>query len=75
MGLNINNTPYCKNNTGSLLHSPDGKYLVFVSAKSAVESGAHNATNSMHKIDWPADGKLEGLSLADVVWECLSFAY
>ncbi|KAB8112754.1 hypothetical protein EE612_051449, partial [Oryza sativa] len=47
--------------------SPDGKYLVFISAKSAIDSGTHNATNSMHKIDWPADGKLEGLSVADVV--------
>uniref|UniRef100_A0A452ZGS2 acylaminoacyl-peptidase n=2 Tax=Aegilops tauschii subsp. strangulata TaxID=200361 RepID=A0A452ZGS2_AEGTS len=48
--------------------SPDGKYLVFISAKSAVDSGAHNATNSMHKIDWPTDGKLEGsLSVSDVV--------
>ncbi|XP_003573923.1 acylamino-acid-releasing enzyme 1 isoform X1 [Brachypodium distachyon] len=48
--------------------SPDGKFLVFISAKSAVDSGAHNATNSMHKVDWPADGKLEGsLSVADVV--------
>ncbi|CAM0872110.1 unnamed protein product [Alopecurus aequalis] len=48
--------------------SPDGKYLIFISAKSAVDSGAHNATNSMHKIDWPADGKLEGsFSVDDVV--------
>jgi acylaminoacyl-peptidase len=50
------------------LCSPDGKYLVFISAKSAVDSGAHNATNSMHKIDWPADGKVEGsFSVDDVV--------
>lgn len=55
-------------NNDFLLYSPDGKYLVFISAKSAVDSGAHNATNSMHKINWPADGKLEGsLSVADVV--------
>ncbi|CAA7388034.1 unnamed protein product [Spirodela intermedia] len=37
--------------------SPDGKYLVFLSAKSAVDSGAHSATNSLHRMDWPADGK------------------
>jgi hypothetical protein len=49
--------------------SPDGKYLVFISAKSAVDSGAHNATNSMHRTEWPADGKLDGsLGIADVVW-------
>ncbi|CAL4933401.1 unnamed protein product [Urochloa decumbens] len=48
--------------------SPDGKYLVFVSAKSAVDSGSHNATNSMHRIEWPTDGKLDGsLGVADVV--------
>jgi len=41
---------------------------VFISAKSAVDSGAHNATNSMHRIEWPADGNLDGsLGIADVV--------
>ncbi|XP_027366055.1 acylamino-acid-releasing enzyme-like [Abrus precatorius] len=38
--------------------SPDGKFLVFLSARSAVDSGVHNATNSLHRIDWPTDGKL-----------------
>ncbi|OIW07711.1 hypothetical protein TanjilG_19654 [Lupinus angustifolius] len=38
--------------------SPDGRFLVFLSARSAVDSGVHNATNSLHRIDWPADGKL-----------------
>lgn len=48
--------------------SPDGKYLVFISANSAVDSGAHNATNSMHRIEWPTDGKLdESLVVSDVV--------
>ncbi|KAK6929879.1 Acylamino-acid-releasing enzyme, N-terminal domain [Dillenia turbinata] len=37
--------------------SPDGKFLVFLSSKSAVDSGAHWATDSLHRIDWPADGK------------------
>ncbi|CAI9118324.1 OLC1v1019886C2 [Oldenlandia corymbosa var. corymbosa] len=37
--------------------SPGGKSLVFFSAKTAVESGAHWTTNSLHRIDWPADGK------------------
>lgn len=37
--------------------SPDGKFLIFVSARSAVDSGAHCATNSLHKVEWPADGK------------------
>ncbi|KAJ3673880.1 hypothetical protein LUZ60_005872 [Juncus effusus] len=35
--------------------SPDGKYLVFLSARSAVDSGAHGATRSLHKIEWPLD--------------------
>ncbi|KAK7345939.1 hypothetical protein VNO77_16555 [Canavalia gladiata] len=38
--------------------SPDGKFLVFLSARSAVDSGVHNATNSLHRIDWPIDGNL-----------------
>lgn len=37
--------------------SPDGKFLVFLSAKSSVDSGAHSATDSLHRIEWPADGK------------------
>ncbi|KAF3326312.1 acylamino-acid-releasing enzyme isoform X1 [Carex littledalei] len=50
------------------LFSPDGKYLVFLSAKSAVDSGAHGATCSLHKIEWPSDGvpKPE-LTIQDVV--------
>ncbi|XP_058724235.1 acylamino-acid-releasing enzyme-like [Vicia villosa] len=35
--------------------SPDGKFLVFLSARSSVDSGAHSATNSLHRIDWPKD--------------------
>ncbi|MCH99549.1 acylamino-acid-releasing enzyme-like, partial [Trifolium medium] len=38
--------------------SPNGEFLVFLSAKSAVDSGVHNATNSLHRIDWPTDRKL-----------------
>ncbi|KAL5066857.1 hypothetical protein RYX36_017744 [Vicia faba] len=38
--------------------SPNGEFLVFLSAKSAVDSGVHNATNSLHRIDWPTDVKL-----------------
>lgn len=38
--------------------SPDGKFLVFLSAKSSVDSGAHSATDSLHKIEWPSNGKL-----------------
>ncbi|XP_055813614.1 acylamino-acid-releasing enzyme-like isoform X2 [Solanum dulcamara] len=34
---------------------PDGKFLVFLSSKSAVDSGAHNATDSLHRIDWSID--------------------
>uniref|UniRef100_A0A2C9UDP0 acylaminoacyl-peptidase n=1 Tax=Manihot esculenta TaxID=3983 RepID=A0A2C9UDP0_MANES len=40
------------------LFSPDRRFLVFLSAKSSVDSGAHSATNSLHKIDWPVNGQL-----------------
>ncbi|CAL0328083.1 unnamed protein product [Lupinus luteus] len=38
--------------------SPDGKFLVFLSSRSSVDSGAHSATNSLHRIDWSSDIKL-----------------
>ncbi|KAL4285546.1 hypothetical protein GQ457_16G029420 [Hibiscus cannabinus] len=48
--------------------SPDGKLLVFLSAKASVDSGAHNATNSLHRIEWPADGKLSSSTkIIDVI--------
>ncbi|KAK4482830.1 hypothetical protein RD792_010000 [Penstemon davidsonii] len=48
--------------------SPDGKFLVFLSAKSSVDSGAHSAGDSLHKIDWPCDGTLYPSSkIVDVV--------
>ncbi|CAM6101899.1 unnamed protein product [Calypogeia fissa] len=48
--------------------SPDGKLLVFLSAKAAVDSGAHSATNSLHAISWPAGGvPTSQLPMKDVV--------
>ncbi|KAK7243157.1 hypothetical protein RIF29_37945 [Crotalaria pallida] len=48
--------------------SPDGKFLVFLSARSAVDSGVHNATNSLHRIDWPTDGKLfQSAKIYDII--------
>lgn len=48
--------------------SPDGKFLVFLSAKSSVDSGAHSATDSLHRIEWPADGELcASTKIVDVV--------
>ncbi|KAM3317305.1 hypothetical protein ACQJBY_035126 [Aegilops geniculata] len=48
--------------------SKDGKLLVFLSSKRAVDSGAHNATDSLHRINWPSDWKAEQqLSVTDVV--------
>ncbi|CAI0559295.1 unnamed protein product, partial [Linum tenue] len=35
--------------------SPDGKHLLFLSARNSVDSGAHSATESLHRIDWPAN--------------------
>lgn len=41
---------------------------MFLSSKSAVDSGAHWATESLHKIDWPSDGNLpETTNIVDVV--------
>ncbi|XP_060178673.1 acylamino-acid-releasing enzyme-like isoform X2 [Lycium barbarum] len=37
--------------------SPDRKGLVFLSAKSSVDSFVHSATQSLHRIDWSIDGK------------------
>ncbi|XP_052189153.1 acylamino-acid-releasing enzyme isoform X2 [Diospyros lotus] len=39
--------------------SPDGKYLVFLSARSSVDSGAHCATDSLYRIDWTSNGELD----------------
>lgn len=48
--------------------SPNGKLLVFLSAQAAVNTGAHNATNSLHCIDWPVDGVISGQKqIKDVV--------
>ncbi|XP_023761603.1 acylamino-acid-releasing enzyme isoform X1 [Lactuca sativa] len=47
--------------------TPDGKFLVFLSAKSAVDSGAHNATNSLHKIEWNSEGEPHPAKIIDVV--------
>ncbi|KAK9083598.1 hypothetical protein Scep_030069 [Stephania cephalantha] len=48
--------------------SPDGRSLVFLSARSAVDTGAHWATNSLHRIDWPADGNPQSaINAVDVV--------
>ncbi|KAH0993897.1 hypothetical protein GBA52_005380 [Prunus armeniaca] len=33
----------------------------FLSARSSVDSGAHSATDSLHRIDWPIDGLLSHL--------------
>ncbi|CAM6034265.1 unnamed protein product [Sphagnum compactum] len=48
--------------------SPDGKLLVFLSSQAAVDSGAHSATNSLHSIEWPANGSLgPHMQIRDVV--------
>lgn len=47
--------------------SPDGKFLIFLSARSSVDSGAHSATNSLHRIEWTTDGKLSPANIIDVV--------
>ncbi|CAO2813761.1 unnamed protein product [Amaranthus hypochondriacus] len=52
----------------SPLFSPDGKFLVFLSAQASIDTGAHSATNSLHRIDWPCDENPNPLSkIVDVV--------
>uniref|UniRef100_A0A803MEP3 acylaminoacyl-peptidase n=1 Tax=Chenopodium quinoa TaxID=63459 RepID=A0A803MEP3_CHEQI len=56
------------NSAFSPMFSPDGKFLIFLSAKASIDSGAHSATNSLHRIDWPTDGNLNLSSkVVDVV--------
>ncbi|KAK7345936.1 hypothetical protein VNO77_16552 [Canavalia gladiata] len=48
--------------------SPDGKFLVFLSARSSVDSGAHSSTDSLHRIDWPKDTTLyQSAKIHDVI--------
>ncbi|CAN4116541.1 unnamed protein product [Withania somnifera] len=48
--------------------SPDGKLLIFLSAKSSVDSWAHSATGSLHRIDWSFSGKpTPDATIVDVV--------
>uniref|UniRef100_A0A803LGF2 acylaminoacyl-peptidase n=1 Tax=Chenopodium quinoa TaxID=63459 RepID=A0A803LGF2_CHEQI len=56
------------NSAFSPMFSPDGKFLIFLSAKASIDSGAHSATYSLHRIDWPTDGNLNLSSkIVDVV--------
>ncbi|KAH7522218.1 hypothetical protein FEM48_Zijuj07G0115100 [Ziziphus jujuba var. spinosa] len=48
--------------------SPDGKFLVFFSGRSSVESGAHSCTKSLHRIEWPMDeNKFKSVKIVDAV--------
>ncbi|KAL6883635.1 hypothetical protein ACP4OV_011049 [Aristida adscensionis] len=48
--------------------SNDGKLLVFLSSKNAVDSGAHNATDSLFKINRPSDWEMyKQLDVIEVV--------
>ncbi|KAJ0232706.1 Acylamino-acid-releasing enzyme [Hirschfeldia incana] len=48
--------------------SKDGKFLLFLSAKTAADLGAHWVAESLHKIKWPSDGKLtESTDIVDLV--------
>ena len=61
------------NNSCLSFFSPDGKFLVFLSAKSCVDSGAHSATNSLHKIEWNSEGEPSPGKIIDVVSWMLNF--
>lgn len=41
---------------------------MFLSSKSSVDSGAHSATDSLHRIDWSTERKpCQGAKIVDVV--------
>lgn len=49
-------------------YSKDGKFLLFLSAKTAADSGAHWVAESLHKINWPSDGILtDSTDIVDLV--------
>lgn len=58
-----------------IIFSPDRKYLLFLSCKTAVDSGAHSATNSLHRLDWPKDGRLDSSTTVYVVVRFLPKIY
>ncbi|KAH7665829.1 Acylaminoacyl-peptidase protein [Dioscorea alata] len=48
--------------------SPDGKFLLFMSAESAVDTGAHSVTQSLNRMMWPSHGKPHPIhEIVDVV--------
>ncbi|KAJ6689315.1 hypothetical protein OIU85_005692 [Salix viminalis] len=47
--------------------SPDGRFLVFLSGSCSVDSGAHSATDSLHRIDWPVNGQFSSSKIIDVI--------
>ncbi|CAN6441139.1 unnamed protein product [Victoria cruziana] len=47
--------------------TPDGRFLLFLSAKSAVESGAHCATSSLHRMNWSNTRKPLSAEIVDLV--------
>ncbi|KAF6173421.1 hypothetical protein GIB67_027116 [Kingdonia uniflora] len=76
--MNLSSPSFCHELTGiiiqKLILSPDGTLLVFLSAKSSVDTGAHSATDSLHRIYWPTDGKpCPSTKIIDVVPVVMSF--
>ncbi|KAF5778995.1 putative acylaminoacyl-peptidase transcription factor WD40-like family [Helianthus annuus] len=47
--------------------TPDGKFLVFFSAKTCIDTGAHCATQSIHKTVWNNEGEPSPAKIVDVV--------
>nr|XP_043633527.1 acylamino-acid-releasing enzyme-like [Erigeron canadensis] len=47
--------------------TPDGTFLLFLSSKTCVDSGAHSATQSLHKIEWNNEGAPSPSKILDVV--------
>ncbi|KAL5712432.1 acylaminoacyl-peptidase [Ranunculus cassubicifolius] len=47
--------------------SPDGLHLVFLSSKCSVDTGAHSATDSLHRINWLPNSSTKIIDVVPVV--------
>ena len=61
-------TPHMKS-AFSPRFSPDGHTLVFLSQQTAVDTGVHSATSSLHSVSWPhSSSSLSTTAVIDVVY-------
>jgi acylaminoacyl-peptidase len=62
-------TPHMKS-AFSPRFSPDGHTLVFLSQQTAVDTGVHSATSSLHTLSWPhSSSSLSTIAVIDVIYD------